>query len=212
MLLSFRKGEEGSGWEKKESLKWNLFLNGSFRTVNCIKHCLTDKCHRPQLEMLKQKKKIFFPKENNLLNYVSWIVFLSVLGKGERNWAGLRDSTCPERPESSTGKINKLHLKVNQELEEGWGLGPVLRITRWQSPCGSGASVIILGVDWIQGEIFKPSSNLSPSSFSGVLGGIFPLPLHQVKRTCDKKTKQNKVLTFSIWILLESILNPHFHA
>lgn len=44
------------------------------------KHCLTDKCHRPQLEMLKQN--FFFPKENNLLNYVSWSVFLSVLGKG----------------------------------------------------------------------------------------------------------------------------------
>ena len=37
------------------------------------------------LKCLNKKKKNFFPKENNLLNYVSWIVFLSVLGKGERN-------------------------------------------------------------------------------------------------------------------------------
>lgn len=106
MLLSLKEGGAGRGSTWNET----SFKMGVLKLLIVSKHCLTDKYDRPQLEMLKHTKK-FFPKEKSLLNYVRWNMFLSVLGKGGgRTWARLGDSTCLQRPESPSGKINKLEL------------------------------------------------------------------------------------------------------
>lgn len=88
---AFTLKQGGRGRARNET----YFKMVSFKTVNCIKHCLTDKCDRPQLEMLKHTKRFFFPKENSLLTYVSWNMFPGVLGKGGAELSKLKGLYLP---------------------------------------------------------------------------------------------------------------------
>lgn len=134
------------------------------------------------------------------------------LEKGECSWAGLRDSTCPKRPESSTGKINKLDLKVNRELEEGWGwcLCWELHADKAHVSGGWGGQRHTLSFcGWTESK--EKSLNPARGPFFSWSSGRH-LPSAFIPGQNDLGQRNNTRHTFSIWVLAESILNPYCHA
>lgn len=167
---------------------WKLLIVSSIVSqINATGH---------NLKCLNKTKKFFFsPKENSLLNYMSWSLLLSVLAKGECNWASLRKWIyLPWKAWQHNWKNKEAWSSSKLGIGAGLRLVPVPTMTCLQKPTCLGGQWHSLVVTFCESteskeKSFNPARNLSPL-FSWPSGRCLPSAFILGQLTCDGKKRQ----------------------